>query len=237
MAFRARTPGVPSYLAEGAPLVFPDPRNERGFDGLVAIGGDLSPERVLLAYREGIFPWYAEGTEILWWSPNPRAIIEMTAVHRSRSLERRLRRGDFTFTIDHAFADVMAGCADRDEGSWILPEVADAYQRLHEFGHAHSFEAWRGTELVGGLYGVHVGAVFAAESMFHRQTDASKAVLVVAVTSLARCGIELFDVQFKTEHLASMGASEVSRVNYLSRLKAAVARPVSLDALEPDWRT
>jgi leucyl/phenylalanyl-tRNA--protein transferase len=236
MVIRRKGPQLPLYLPEGAPLVFPDPRLERGFDGLVAVGGDLSPERLLLAYRDGIFPWYAEGTDILWWSPEPRALIEMTAVHRSRSLERRLKRGDFTFTADRAFAAVMGGCADRDEGTWLLPEMADAYQELHRLGHAHSFEAWQNGELVGGLYGVHIGGLFAAESMFHRETDASKAVLVVAVTTLAKRGIRLFDVQFKTAHLASMGASEVSRRTYIERLKAAVTEQVNLEGLAPDWR-
>lgn len=236
MVFREKGPNLPLYLPEGAPLVFPDPQRERGFDGLVAVGGDLCSARLLLAYRKGIFPWYAQGTDILWWSPNPRAIIEMPAIHRSRSLERRLKRGDFTFTMDRAYVEVLAGCADRDEGTWILPEMADAYQELYRLGHAHSFEAWQDGRLVGGLYGVHIGGLFAAESMFHRCTDASKAVMVVAVTSLARRGIRLFDVQFKTDHLASMGAIEVSRLDYLERLKTATTESVSLDDLLPDWR-
>lgn len=235
MVLLNKAPHVPIYLPEGAPLVFPDPRRERGFDGLVAIGGDLSPDRLLIAYREGIFPWYAHGTEILWWSPDPRAIIEMRAIHCSRSLARSFRRGTFTFTVDRAFDEVMAGCADRDEGTWILPEMADAYRELHRLGHAHSFEAWWNDELVGGLYGVHIGGLFAAESMFHRRTDASKAVLVVAVTSLAKRGIRLFDVQFKTDHLASMGASEIPRSIYLERLKTAVTEEVELAGLEPVW--
>ena len=236
MVFREKGPNLPLYLAEGAPLVFPDPQRERGFDGLVAVGGDLSSARLLLAYREGIFPWYAQGTDILWWSPNPRAIIEMDAIHRSRSLERRLKRGEFTFTMDRAYDEVMAGCADRDEGTWILPEMADAYRELYRLGHAHSFEAWHESKLVGGLYGVQIGGLFAAESMFHRCTDDSKAVMVVTITSLARRGIRLFDVQFKTDHLASMGASEVSRRDYLERLKTATTERVSLDDLLPDWR-
>jgi len=212
---------LPVYLAEGASLYFPDPRQERGFDGLIAVGGDLTPERMLYAYRMGIFPWYSEGTDIMWWSPDPRAIIEMTAAHCSRSLQRRLRRGDFQFTIDRAFAEVMDGCADRDEGTWILPEMAESYQTLHRLGHAHSFEAWHGSRLVGGLYGVQLGGLFAAESMFHRATDASKAVLVVALTTL-REAVRLFDVQFETEHLASMGACELERTEYIQRLNAAV---------------
>jgi leucyl/phenylalanyl-tRNA---protein transferase len=236
MVFREKGRHLPLYLPEGADLFFPDPRNERGFDGLIAIGGDLSPQRLLLAYREGIFPWYSEGTNILWWSPNPRAIIEATAIHRSRSLERRLRRGDFTFTLDRAFSDVLLGCADRAEGTWILPEMAQAYAELHRLGHAHSFEVWQDGVLVGGLYGVHVGGLFAAESMFHRRTDASKSILVVAVRSLARAGIRLFDVQFKTSHLASMGASEISRGAYVEQLRAVIDLDISLEGLLPEWR-
>jgi leucyl/phenylalanyl-tRNA---protein transferase len=235
MVFREKARYLPIYLPEGRTLGFPDPRRERGFDGLIAVGGDLSPGRLLLAYREGIFPWYSEGTEILWWSPDPRAIIEMTEIHRSHSLERRLRRGDFAFSIDRAFADVMQGCADRAEGTWIQPEMVAAYHELHRRGHAHSFEAWQDSELVGGLYGVHIGGLFAAESMFHRTTDASKAVLVVAVVSLARAGIRLFDVQFKTSHLASMGAREISRNAYIERLAAVVDLDVNLQALRPEW--
>lgn len=232
MVFRDKGRHLPLYLPEGAALYFPDPRHERGFDGLVAVGGDLTPERLLLAYRMGIFPWYAEGTDILWWSPNPRAIIEMQSVHRSRSLERRLRRGDFTFTFDQAFMQVMLGCADRDEGTWILPEMVDAYQELFRLGHAHSFEVWEGGELVGGLYGVQQGGLFAAESMFHRRTDASKAGLVVAVTALSRIGIQLFDVQFLTKHLESMGAIEIRRDVYIERLNAVADHSVHMGAIE-----
>lgn len=230
---------LPVYLAEGASLYFPDPQQERGFDGLIAIGGDLSLERMLYAYRSGIFPWYSEGTDIMWWSPNPRAVIEMTAVHCSRSLQRRLRRGDFRFTINQAFADVMVGCADRDEGTWILPEMAEAYQKLHQLGYAHSFEAWHGSQLVGGLYGVQIGGAFAAESMFHRATDASKAVLVVAVTTLREAGVRLFDVQFETEHLKSMGARELDRREYLQRLHAAVDLAIAFpkEPIEPSHHT
>lgn len=213
---------LPVYLPEGAGLYFPDPRQEQGFDGLVAVGGDLSTARLLYAYRKGIFPWYSQGTDILWWSPEPRAVIEMPAVHCSRSLVRRLRRGDFDFTIDRAFAEVVAACGDRDEGTWILPEMADAYQELHRLGHAHSFEAWQGSRLVGGLYGVQIGGLFAAESMFHRATDASKAVLVVAVSTLREAGVQLFDVQFLTDHLESMGASEIARADYVERLNTVV---------------
>jgi leucyl/phenylalanyl-tRNA--protein transferase len=175
--------------------------------------------------------------EILWWSPDPRAIIETADIHRSRSLMRRLRRGNFDFSVDRAFTEVLEGCADRSEGTWLLPEMVDAYTELHRLGHAHSFEVWQGSKLVGGLYGVHLGGLFAAESMFHRATDASKAVLVVAVTSLGSMGVELFDVQFETAHLASMGAKEITRVEYLDRLELAVKREVTLDGMRLRWES
>jgi leucyl/phenylalanyl-tRNA--protein transferase len=216
-------------------LVFPDPRLERGFDGLIAVGGDLSVERLLLAYRLGIFPWFSEGTDILWWSPDPRTIIEMGNVHLSRSLKRRLTRGEFTFTSDKCFFDVMRACGDRSEGTWILPSMLAAYEALHRLGHAHSFEVWQDGALVGGLYGVCIGRAFAAESMFHRVTDASKAALVLAIRSLRRLGIVLFDVQYLTSHLASMGASVVPRSEYLERLDDAQRGNVEFADLVLDY--
>lgn len=227
---------APLYLPNGAPLVFPNPRLERGFDGLLAVGGDLSVERLMHAYTSGIFPWYSEGTEILWWSPEPRAIIEVDAVHLSRSLKRLLEHAPFTFSFDRDFLGVMTACGDRREGTWILPEMREAYQHLHELGHAHSFEVWQGETLVGGLYGVGVGSAFAAESMFHRVTDASKAALVVAVRSLRRLGITLFDVQYLTPHLARMGATELPRDEYLERLEGCRAQSVDFARLVLDYR-
>jgi leucyl/phenylalanyl-tRNA--protein transferase len=216
-------------------LVFPDPRLERGFDGLIAVGGDLSVERLLLAYRLGIFPWFSEGTDILWWSPDPRTIIEMDQVHLARSLKRRLVRGDFEFTRDKCFFDVMRACGDRPEGTWILPSMLAAYEALHRLGHAHSFEVWQDGALVGGLYGVCIGRAFAAESMFHWVTDASKAALVVAVRSLRRLGITLFDVQYLTSHLTSMGASVIPRASYLERLDEAQRGNVEFANLVLDY--
>jgi len=226
---------VPWYLPEHGPLVFPDPKRESGFDGLLAVGGDLSAERLLLAYNNGIFPWYSEGTDILWWSPNPRTLIEMDQVHLARSLKRRLLQDHFSFSVDRDFQAVITACGDREEGTWILPEMRLAYQTLYQLGHAHSFEVWQEGQLVGGLYGVCVGSAFAAESMFHRVTDASKAALVVAVRSLRRLGITLFDVQYLTSHLASMGAIEVPRETYLQRLEVARTEDVQFSALTLDW--
>src|SRR4051812_5726089 len=141
---------------------------------LVAIGGDLRPDRLLYGYRHGIFPWYDEGDPILWWSPDPRAIFELDCVHVPRRLRRTLRSGRFRMTVNQHFAGVIRGCADRDEGTWIMPEMMAAYERLHQLGHAHSVEIWCGDKLAGGLYGVAVGGFFAGESMFTRMRDASK---------------------------------------------------------------
>jgi leucyl/phenylalanyl-tRNA--protein transferase len=173
----------------------------------------------------------------LWWSPNPRAILDADRLHVSRSMRRLLQRPPFRVTFDSAFEAVMRACGDeRDEGTWILPEMVSAYVALHERGHAHSFEVWEGERLVGGLYGVQLGAFFAAESMFHRATNASKLALITAVRALSDAGIELFDVQFVTPHLASLGVHSISRREYLSRLGPAKARRVELAGLKlPSW--
>lgn len=216
--------------------MFPN-ADEADDEGLVAIGGDLSPERLLAAYEHGIFPWYDEGVPPLWWSPNPRAVIEPGSVHISRSLRRVLRKGTFRVTFDRAFERVMRACGHRDVGTWIIPDMVDAYVELHRLGHAHSFEVWLDDELAGGLYGVHRGALFAAESMFHTVTDASKVALVYATQSVFSAGIDVFDVQLLTSHLASMGAVEIARSDYLARVRAASARRVSLAALPLVWET
>jgi leucyl/phenylalanyl-tRNA---protein transferase len=218
----------PAIIAPRGPLTFPEPERADA-EGLLAVGGDLSPERLLLAYERGIFPWYSEGLPPLWWSPDPRAVIDDRSLHVSRSLARELRRKKFRVTFDRAFRAVMQECArERDGGTWILPEMVDAYVRLHELGHAHSFEAWHGDRLVGGLYGVRRGGLFAAESMFHRETSGSKFALVGAVRGLFAAGALLFDVQFETAHLASLGATTISRREYLGRLATAVKAPMSL---------
>jgi leucyl/phenylalanyl-tRNA--protein transferase len=218
----------PAVIRPGAPLAFPDPERADA-EGLLAVGGDLSAERLLFAYERGIFPWYSEGLPPLWWSPDPRAVIDDRSLHVSRSLARELRRKRFRVTFDRAFEAVMRECGrGRDDGTWILPEMIDAYVRLHELGHAHSFEVWNEDRLVGGLYGVQRGGLFAAESMFHRETSASKFALVGAVRSLFAAGTRVFDVQFETPHLASMGATSISRREYLNRITAAVSAPVTL---------
>jgi len=221
-----RVPFRPWLLPEGCAKVWPDPSEAEPDEGLVAVGGDLSAERLMSAYGHGIFPWYSEGTPILWWCPEPRAILESSKLHVSRSLRRTLRKSAFEIRIDSDFEGVIDGCAMRDEGTWILPEMRAAYLNLHVLGLAHSFEVWQNAELVGGLYGVQVGALFAAESMFHRATDASKVTLAACVTVLFDAGFELFDVQFMTPHLASLGASPIPRREYLSRVQAARSKGV-----------
>ncbi len=223
----------PAFLAERAPLSFPDPRLfDR--DGLVAVGGDLSVERLLLAYGSGIFPWYEEGILPMWWSPDPRAILDPEHLHVSRSLGRSIRRGGFALTWNRSFRQVMVACGQqRAEGTWVIPEMVDAYERLHRRGHAHSLEVWQGDELAAGIYGVQRGALFAAESMFHRVTDLSKVALVALVRSLFAAGIELFDVQFVTGHLGRMGAREIRRADYLAEVARVRERKVDLRGLTP----
>jgi leucyl/phenylalanyl-tRNA--protein transferase len=207
------------------PLLLPELADE---DGLVAVGGDLRPERLLEAYCRGVFPWFDETMPILWWSPDPRAIFEIGGLHVSRRLRRTLRSGRFTFTINRDFAAVMRGCTDRPgEGNWITPDMIAAYERLHRLGHAHSVEAWRSGMLAGGIYGVAIGGFFAGESMFTRVRDASKAALVFLMDHLQRRGFRLFDVQFLNPHTQRLGAVEIPRAEYLERLEQALRAPVS----------
>ncbi len=212
-------PRAPVWIPQGSPPEFPDPR---GFDdhGLIAGGGDLDPRRVLEAYRNGIFPWYDE-PPILWWSPNPRAIITPESLHLSRSLKRTLKKTKFRVTEGTALERVMESCAKRREGTWLNDEMQDAYLRLGEMGFTASYEVWDGAALVGGLYGVLLGSLFAAESKFHRRTDASKIALTCAVTDLFARGVRLFDVQFATPHLRTLGVHEVTRDEYLEAAKRA----------------
>jgi leucyl/phenylalanyl-tRNA--protein transferase len=198
-----------------------------GWPGCVAIGGDLRVERLLYAYRHGIFPWFDEGDPVLWWSPDPRAIFELDGLHIARRLERTIRSGRFTVTINRDFGGVIRGCADRDEGTWITPDVIAAYEEMHRLGHAHSVEVWRGSELAGGLYGVAEAGLFAGESMFTRIRDASKVALALLVARLRERGFQLFDIQFRTDHTTGLGAIEIPRAEYLKRLEAALRRPAS----------
>jgi leucyl/phenylalanyl-tRNA--protein transferase len=196
--------------------------------GLVAVGGDLSPGRLLAAYRHGVFPWYSEGDPIHWWSPDPRAVFELDALHVSRRLNRTLRSGRFRLGVNEDFAGVIRGCADRPgEGTWITAEMIEAYEELHRLGHAHSVEAWYEGRLAGGIYGVAVGGLFAGESMFSRVRDASKVALVHLVGRLRQRGFRLFDIQLLTEHTARLGACTIPRPEYLRRLALALECPAT----------
>jgi len=191
-------------------------------DGLLAAGGCLSSQRLINAYKQGIFPWYNPGEPILWWSPNPRLVLFPEKLKVSRSLKKTIRKGHFKLTFDHAFPQVMQYCAaprDKESGTWISEEMFIAYKQLHEQGIAHSFEAWFDDELVGGLYGVAIGQVFFGESMFHRKTDASKVAFCCLVQQLSLWGYQLIDCQVHTHHLTSLGAEEIDREHFSALLK------------------
>jgi len=198
-------------------------------DGLLALGGDLRPERLLLGYTQGIFPWYAENLPILWHSPDPRMVMATHDLVIQRSLRKMIRRKPYRLTADSAFAEVLRGCAEvprpGQTGTWLIPEMVDAYMKLHELGFAHSFEAWRDDELVGGLYGVSLGAAFFGESMFARAPDASKVAFVASVRQFEAWHITLIDCQVHTEHLERFGAYEVPRIDYLQMLSHALDEP------------
>jgi leucyl/phenylalanyl-tRNA--protein transferase len=197
-------------------------------NGLLAAGGDLSPERLLGAYQQGIFPWFGEDGPILWWSPDPRMVLFVNEAHVSRSLTKVIRAGRFQVTLDTAFADVVRACAEtrRDhEGTWITPEMEEAYTRLAALGHAHSVEAWQDGALVGGLYGVAVGRMFFGESMFTRVSDASKVALVRFARQLQAWGMPMIDCQMSTRHLASLGARDIPRADFVRDVRYLVQQP------------
>lgn len=205
--------------------IFPDPE-EADPDGLLAVGGDLSPQRLLTAYANGIFPWYADDSPILWWSTNPRLILLPDEFHMPRSLKRVLNKGTFTFTLDTDFEGVINGCArsarpDQD-GTWIVEEMVEAYTMLHELGYAHSVEAWQDGTLVGGCYGISLGSAFFGESMFFTVPDASKAAFAVLVKQLQKWDFTLVDCQQTTKHLLRFGAKEVQRFRYMDNLRQAM---------------
>jgi len=213
-----------------APKYFPSPADAAP-DGLVTIGGDLSPELLLDAYRHGIFPWPTYDHEpMLWWSPDPRALMPLDGMHVSKRLRRRLRSNQFTHTVDKAFAKVIQACAvgpGREGGTWLTEEMLAAYIRMHELGHAHSVEVWQEEELVGGIYGVAVGGAFAAESMFHGVRDGSKVALYRLIEHLNQRGYQMLDIQQWTKHTGSLGAIEVPRDEYLKQLEELVDLPVT----------
>lgn len=216
-----------------APLhpVFPDPATALDYpDGLLAAGGNLSVDTLLKAYRQGIFPWYEQGQPILWWSPNPRAVIFPEQIHISKSLAKTLRRGGYRVTTDQAFADVIKACAeprpehlDRpgENHTWISTEMIAAYIRLFEAGHAHSVEYWLDDQLCGGLYGLAIGNVFCGESMFSRASNASKIAFSHLAKGLEEAGFVLIDCQIENEHLNSLGAQNMAREDFIATLNAA----------------
>jgi len=215
------------------PIVFPDPEMADE-SGLLGIGGDLVPERLLLAYKTGIFPWYSFGQPILWWSPNPRMTLEIQNFHIPRSLAKTLRKEPYTLTLDTAFLQVLDACAaierPHQEGTWITSEMRSAYHALHEMGYAHSCEAWQDGVLVGGLYGLSVGRLFSGESMFAHAPDASKVAFVHLVRQLDAWGYPLIDCQLHTQHLARFGAKEIPRKDYLQTIATLIDLPGRIGA-------
>ncbi len=222
-----------------------DPNNPHSFppveealtepNGLLAVGGDLSPTRLLAAYRHGIFPWYNRGEPILWWSPDPRLVLFPDKLKVARSLRKTLRRGEFRVTFDQAFTRVIDACAaprKQAGDTWITLEMKAAYSRLYELGYAHSVESWYQEGLVGGLYGVAIGRVFFGESMFHRRTDASKVAFVTLVERLQRWQYGLIDCQVRTNHLISLGAEEIPRRQFIRLLNQLCQLPCA----ETAWR-
>lgn len=205
----------------------PDP------DGLLALGGDLSAKRLICAYHKGIFPWYDEEQPILWWSPQTRAILSPEQVHISRSMQKWMKKTTFQVTVNYAFEQVVAYCADRqDSGTWITSEMSQAYLNLHHIGAAHSIEVWDKNQLVGGLYGVAVGQVFCGESMFHRATNASKLAFIRLATHFSAHHGALIDAQMPTHHLMSLGVKDCPRSSYIEQLERLSQRSVSAHCWE-----
>lgn len=219
----------------GAELVFPPPEAAEP-DGLLAVGGDLGPERLLLGYAQGIFPWYEQGLPILWHSPDPRMVLLPKELRVSRSLRKVVKRAPFGLSLDRAFEAVIRACAERERpeqaGTWITDEMIAAYVRLHELGYAHSVEAWQDGELAGGLYGVSLGRAFFGESMFAWRSDASKVAFVHLVQQLVRWKFDLIDCQVHTEHLERFGAGEWPRARFLE----ALARSLEGETRRGAWR-
>jgi leucyl/phenylalanyl-tRNA--protein transferase len=219
---------LPVYRLHPSRLDFPPPE-EAEPDGLLAVGGDLRPERLLAAYAQGIFPWYSEGLPILWHSPDPRFVLLPGELHVGRSLRKVIKRGEYTFRLDTAFEKVMAACGKvkrpGQRGTWITQDMKRAYSELHRLGFAHSAEAWRGEELVGGLYGVSLGSAFFGESMFALAPDASKVAFVLLSEQLVSWGFTLIDCQVETEHLARFGAVPWPREQFLLALADGLKAP------------
>jgi leucyl/phenylalanyl-tRNA--protein transferase len=213
-------------------LVFP-PAELAEENGLLAVGGDLSPERLLLAYSKGIFPWYSERVPILWWSPSPRLVIFPAEFKIPKRLSRMVRQKIYSVTMDNAFRQVITACAKTDEredkGTWITNEMLEAYCLLHNMGYAHSVECWLDDELVGGLYGISLGEIFFGESMFSIQPNSSKIALVYLLKKLQEWNFDLIDCQMKTEHLMQFGAREISGKEFWKFLPQSMSRPTQTE--------
>jgi len=222
---------VPVYALSDE-LSFPHPSLANS-EGLLAVGGDLSAERIILAYSNGIFPWFSEGQPILWWSPSPRLVLLPEQLHVGRSLRKAQRRAPYRLSMDEAFAEVIAACAEAprpgQDGTWITRDMQDAYIDLHRRGVAHSVEAWEGDTLVGGLYGLGLGGMFFGESMFARRPDASKLAFAALVSTLRTWGFSLVDCQVVTEHLLRFGAHEIELEDFLERLEHALVDDPACD--------
>ncbi len=207
-------------------------------DGLLCIGGDLSAQRILLAYENGIFPWFSENEPILWWSPDPRLVLFPGNITVSRSLKKKIKKNTFHLTMDHAFEETILSCAKprRKEfaGTWLIEEMIEAYVELHKLGHAHSVETWKEGRLVGGLYGISIGGMFFGESMFSFESDASKIALVALADYLNAHRFDLIDCQVTTNHLLSMGATEISRNSYLDKIQQSIKRKDIKNIWDPD---
>ncbi|MGR2738981.1 leucyl/phenylalanyl-tRNA--protein transferase [Billgrantia sp. Q4P2] len=225
-----------SWLPE-RPVRFPPVSHAlRDPEGLLAAGGELTPEWLLAAYRRGIFPWYSDDQPILWWCPNPRMVLFPDELHVSRSLAKRLRNGSFEVTFNREFGSVVQACAaprQSQPGTWITAEMHTAYVTLHRLGYARSVEVWQGGELVGGLYGVAMGPVFFGESMFSRTSDASKVALVHLVRAMRTGGGRLIDCQMHTRHLASLGARDIARTEFINYLESCLTTSEPTDSQHP----
>ena len=214
---------APFWLDARQPEIFPDVSLAlQDPDGLLAIGGDLSETRILAAYRQGIFPWYSDNQPILWWSPDPRMVLYPENLHISKSLQKSLRKQNYSITFDNAFEEVVNMCAEPrnyTDDTWITDEMKQAYIRLHQSGHAHSVECWHNQELIGGLYGIAIGKVFFGESMFARKTDVSKIAFVYLTYHLQNWGYQLIDCQVYSKHLSSLGAINISRDDFIKQIR------------------
>lgn len=209
---------MPIHLLSNISIEFPDPElaNE---DGIIAIGGDLSPERIIKAYQVGIFPWYSKGDPIIWWSPDPRCVLFPDELKVSKSMRPYLNQDKFRVTFDQDFASVISNCATARKGTWITAEMEEAYKHLHQLGVAHSVEVWDGQELVGGLYGIAIGKIFFGESMFSFKSNASKFGFIKLVSRLSAKAYNLIDCQQETAHLETLGARPIPRTSFLEILK------------------